>query len=54
MNDKPNPGSQNARDAGCICPALDNNDGIRPPDYWWIRPDYCPVHSGADQSTKEQ
>jgi hypothetical protein len=42
----PNPGSEAARDAGCICPAFDNNFGLRPPrppDSWWKRPD-CRLH----------
>lgn len=42
----PNPGSNEARDRGCICPVLDNNHGQSapwPPDGWWMRED-CPVH----------
>lgn len=45
--DKPNPGSQEARDQGCKCPVLDNNHGRSapwPPDGWWMKPD-CPVHA---------
>lgn len=46
------PGSDKARDAGCICPVMDNNYGRFPlypptdehPDgAWWMRAD-CPVH----------
>ncbi|MGW5556891.1 hypothetical protein ACWER9_06665 [Micromonospora sp. NPDC003944] len=43
---KPNPGSQEAHDGGCLCPVLDNNHGKfppYPPDGWWIRED-CPMH----------
>lgn len=43
----PNPGSDAALDAGCICAVLDNNHGTvppRPPDGWWVRLD-CPVHA---------
>lgn len=43
----PNPGSDEAREAGCICAILDNNHGTRPPyppDGWWITAG-CPVHA---------
>lgn len=42
----PNPGSQAAKDGGCLCPVLDNNHGRGapwPPNGWWTRPD-CPMH----------
>jgi hypothetical protein len=42
-----NPGSQAARNAGCICPVLDNNRGKyapAPPSGWWITAN-CPVHT---------
>ncbi len=44
-----NPGSDAARDHGCVCPGLDNNRGTyppRPPDGWWIVPS-CRLH-GVD------
>lgn len=31
MSDKPNPGSDEARAAGCKCAVLDNNHGKFPP-----------------------
>ena len=43
----PNPGSQEARDQGCLCPRMDNCNGKwapRPPDGWFIRSD-CPLHA---------
>lgn len=43
----PNPGSDEARDEGCLCAVLDNNHGRFPPfdpDGWWITIG-CPVHS---------
>lgn len=45
-SERPNPGSNEALDAGCICPVMDNNHGKYapyPPDGWWIDPE-CPVH----------
>lgn len=45
----PNPGSREARDAGCICAVLDNNHGEFAPwpdDGWWITQG-CPVHASA-------
>lgn len=47
MADTPNPGSHEARDAGCICAVLDNNHGRYapwPPDGWYITMG-CPVHA---------
>lgn len=49
---KPNPGSNAALDAGCICPVFDNNRGKYPPwppDGWWIRGD-CPIHGPTDHA----
>lgn len=46
MNDTPNPGSEAARAAGCLCAILDNNHGRfapHPPDGWWVT-QWCPVH----------
>lgn len=46
MKNVPNPGSDEARNRGCICAVLDNNHGKRapyPPDGWWITAG-CPVH----------
>lgn len=45
-SEKPNPGSPEAREQGCICPHYDNNGGRfapRPPDGWVIVVG-CPVH----------
>lgn len=45
---KPNPGSDAAYDAGCVCPRMDNNRGKyppRPPAGWFIVTD-CPMHGG--------
>jgi hypothetical protein len=45
----PNPGSPEAREAGCRCPILDNNHGrgaYRDPDgtpQFWIV-EHCPMH----------
>lgn len=47
---KPNPGSDEARTKGCICPVLDNNHGKMapwPPDGWWMDTE-CPLHGRAD------
>lgn len=48
---KPNPGTEEALDAGCICPVLDNNHGkgIPNPDggenvFWYSNT--CPIHGG--------
>lgn len=46
MSDQPNPGSPEAREAGCRCPVMDNNHGKWapwPPDGWYIV-EGCPVH----------
>lgn len=51
MKDRHNPGSDEALDAGCTCPVLDNNHGKRSPwpgkdgagDGWWMLAD-CPYH----------
>jgi hypothetical protein len=45
--DIPNPGSEEARAAGCWCAILDNNHGKFAPDpdgSWWITQG-CPVHA---------
>lgn len=42
----PNPGSDKAKDNGCVCATMDNNRGKwapRPPDGWWITQG-CPLH----------
>jgi hypothetical protein len=53
--DRPNPGSDEARAIGCICPVLDNEhgrgipwpreDGLDPEEHpsFYVRED-CPVH----------
>ena len=40
-----NPGSQEAQDAGCLCPIFDNEygDETKTGGYWTIRLD-CPLH----------
>ncbi len=46
---RPNPGSDEAREGGCICPVLDNNRGKRAPwpdNGWYIRVD-CPMHGSS-------
>jgi hypothetical protein len=46
---KPDPGSDAALSAGCLCPVFDNNFGTAapvPPDGWLIVPG-CPVHAPA-------
>jgi len=51
MKEKPNPGSQEALDQGCICAVLDNNHGKFapwPPDDWWIT-EGCPVHTSTEE-----
>lgn len=48
----PNPGSTAAVEAGCTCPVMDNNHGLRPPlppRGWWVNHS-CPMHGKpADQ-----
>ena len=46
----PTPGTQEAHDAGCVCPVLDNNHGRFPVftddqgrDQWYLRLD-CTIH----------
>lgn len=48
MTEKPNPGSPEARQAGCICPAIDNHygRGYRGMKDWFVVDDFCPVHVG--------
>lgn len=44
----PNPGSDEARNGGCLCPVADNNRGKWPPvpgNGWWIT-EGCPMHCG--------
>lgn len=40
-----NPGSPEAREAGCICPEEANHHGVMPPlgPKWWVDVD-CPLH----------
>lgn len=43
-DNKPTPGSDEARAIGCTCPVMDNNHGKRPgPWGWWIE-ERCPLH----------
>ena len=51
MAETPNPGSDEARDQGCICAVLDNCHGRFapfPPDGWYITVG-CPVHHPAGE-----
>jgi len=43
--DAPNPGSDAAIAAGCICPVLDNGHGRRPGPWGFIIVVGCPVHA---------
>lgn len=46
-DNQPNPGSDAAIAAGCICAVMDNNRGKwapYPPDGWWITKG-CPIHN---------
>lgn len=46
----PNPGSDKALAAGCICAVMDNCHGKfapYPPDGWWIT-EGCPLHAWGD------
>lgn len=49
--DNPKPGTQEAADAGCTCPTLDNNHGAGylgdGPKYGWVINDNCPIHAGT-------
>lgn len=53
---KPNPGSDEAIEAGCRCPVLDNRCGQGA--YWggfpsfWIN-DKCPIHGGLNRLEDE-
>lgn len=53
MNEKPNPGSEEAEAAGCTCPAMDNNYGrgigISPEGVllFWMNGD-CPLHGTSE------
>lgn len=47
MTDKPNPGSDEAVDLGCLCASMDNAHGkgiiLNGERVWWITAD-CPLH----------
>lgn len=50
----PNPGSNAARDLGCICPVMDNNRGLYLP--WqggWLILEGCPLHDPCGDPTEE-
>jgi hypothetical protein len=54
MTDKPNPGSDEAINQGCICAVLDNFHGKTPPwapNGWWIT-EGCPVHAPAKETAQ--
>lgn len=49
----PNPGSPEAKAAGCKCPVIDNGRGLGWPDdeapggvAWWINGE-CPIHGSV-------
>lgn len=50
----PNPGSDAAVQAGCLCPVMDNNRGVRAPfpatkeraAGWWMSAG-CPLHGSS-------
>ena len=50
----PNPGSEAAVRAGCLCAVLDNNHGMIPPwgtgedAGWWIT-EGCPIHDNRGE-----
>lgn len=49
---RPNPGSEEAREQGCVCPVLDNAHGRRPEGWtWWYINMDCSLH--ASESTVE-
>ena len=53
---KPNPGSNEAIDAGCTCPVLDNAHGRGAQgttDRFWMTAD-CPLHGGHEQTNEER
>lgn len=54
---KPNPGSKEAQDQGCVCPILDNHYGEGVPDgeggrNFWMNGD-CPLHGTPPKEAKE-
>lgn len=55
---KPNPGTKEAQDLGCICPVMDNHYGYGVPDgkggvnFWYVGG--CPVHSGPTPSGEKE
>lgn len=42
-----NPGSDEARESGCVCPILDNGHGKRRDGMFWIN-ESCPLHGKAE------
>lgn len=52
MKEKPNPGSDEAKKMGCICPVMDNAHGkgwMGQEGVYWINRK-CPVHGDVDGS----
>jgi len=50
---KPNPGSDEAVEAGCSCPRMDNGHGkgsMWGPGTYWINGD-CPIHGKKEEPT---
>jgi len=53
MSGRPNPGSNEAVEDGCLCPIVENNYGQAEPDgdgMWWIDA-RCPVHPPRPDET---
>ena len=58
MSDKqPSPGSNEALDAGCSCPVIDNGhgrgylgDGEK---FGWVMNEDCPLHGRRDEQAQE-
>lgn len=51
MDEKPKPGTQDAREQGCRCPVMDNHSGKgrggHGAKYGWFMREDCPLH-GAE------
>ena len=54
-DDKPNPGSDAAIDAGCLCPVVDNQGGrgsLEREGAFWIAAGY-PLHGGKQEAVQQ-
>lgn len=54
MNNKPNPGSDEAIQQGCICPVYDNakGRGWMGSGLFWYN-EHCPLHKASDEKAEE-